>query len=130
MSPSSKRHRANKDRDRAEALWSAGGSSLSMVREGIIVAAIPALFGLLPLLTGHIQYHTRAGMVTIDGAPARVLGLAAIALGFCVHVHFYWEPHKALSKHARPAMFASALVLVASLAYAFYALVLHPEGLL
>ena len=125
MSPPSRRHRSGKGRGWFSAYWSSRGSSLSMIREGIVVAAIPALFGLLPLLTGHLQYHTRGGgWVTIDGLPARALGLAAIALGFCLHVYFYWEPHETLVEHAQPALIASALVFLASLGYAFYALVL------
>ena len=95
-----------------------------MIREGIVLASLPALFGLLPLLTGHFEWTTRGHRVSIDGAPARALGLAAIAFGFCLHVHFYWEPHENLTEHAQPAMIASALIMLASLGYAFYALVL------
>jgi hypothetical protein len=81
---------------------------------------IPAVVGLIPLVTGHLEYTVKGGRVTIDGAPARALGLAALALGACLHVHFFWQRHEGLSEYGQPVLVASALVMLGSLGCALY----------
>lgn len=98
-------------------LFGSGGSSLSMVRNGIVLALIPVLWGLFPLISGHYEHRGRGGRTVLDGWSARALGLAAIALGACLHVHFYWSRHDSLSEFRRPAMVVSVLVFLGALGF-------------
>jgi hypothetical protein len=98
-----------------------GRSGIAVWRDGVALALIPALLGLYPLIAGHFAIRTRSWNLVLDGAPARALGLAAIALGACIHFHFYWDAHEDLSPYSQPAQVAAALVFFGALAYIAYA---------
>jgi hypothetical protein len=98
-----------------------GRSDLAAWRDGVGLAVIPALFGLWPLVTGHFVMSVRGGQLALNGAPARALGIAAIALGACVHFHYFWGAHDRLSAYSQPAQVAAALVFLGALGYIAYA---------
>jgi hypothetical protein len=98
-----------------------GRSEIVVWRDGVVLALIPVLLGLYPLIAGHFEMRTRGGKLVLDGAPARALGLAAIALGACVHVHFFWDAHDDLSAYSQLAQVTAALVFLGALAYIAYA---------
>jgi hypothetical protein len=82
-----------KDHPRFESLcWSesSGRSPVAAWRDGVVLAAISVLIGLWPLMMGHFAMSARGGHIVLDGAPARALGIAAIAIGACLHFHFFW----------------------------------------
>jgi hypothetical protein len=82
---------------------------------------IPALFGLWPLIAGHFEMRVRGGLLVLDGAPARALGLAAIALGACVHFYYFWGAHDRLSSYSQPAQIIAALVFLGALGFIAFA---------
>jgi hypothetical protein len=98
-----------------------GRSGIAVWRDGVVLALVPALIGLYPFITGHFAMRTRGGWLVLDGAPARALGIAAIALGACVHFHFFWDAHDHLSHYSQPAQVVAALVFFAALGYLAYA---------
>lgn len=116
MAPRSKRPKPNsrtgRDRELASSPWWSSTSGLSMVRDGVVLALVPIVLGLFPLISGHAEYGTRRGRLVLDGWTARAAGLAAIALGACLHFHFYWARHDSLSEHSQPAMGVASLVFL------------------
>jgi hypothetical protein len=99
-----------------------GSSGIAIWRDGVGLAAIPALLGLVPLVTGHFEMWMRHGSrLVLDGAPARALGIAALAFGACVHFHFYWGARKDLSPYSQAAQVGAAVVFLAALGYIAYA---------
>jgi hypothetical protein len=107
----------SKDRGPAFAFWNTGGSPLAMWRDGVVLPLILAIVGLVPLVTGHFEAKGRGGTLVLDGAPARVLGLAVIAFGACWHVHSFWERHERLSWYSHRAMIVAGLVFLGSIGY-------------
>jgi hypothetical protein len=115
---------ARKDRTFGESgLFSEGSgrSGIAVWRDGVALALIPALLGLYPLITGHLAMRTRGGNLVLDGAPARALGLAAIALGACIHFHFFWSAHDDLSPYSQPAQIVAALLFFGAWCWIAYA---------
>jgi hypothetical protein len=113
-----------KDRGSVGSGISSGGigqSGLAVWRDGVALALIPALIGLWPLSTGHFVMPTRGANLVLDGAPARALGIAAIALGAGVHFYFFWEAYDRLSPFSRPAQVVAGLVFFGALGYIAYA---------
>src|SRR5262249_43320117 len=98
-----------------------GRSRIAVWRDGVALALIPVLIGLYPLIAGHFAMRTRGGTLVLDGAPARALGLGAVALGACVHFHFFWGADDDLSPYSRPAQIVAALVFFGALGYIAYA---------
>jgi hypothetical protein len=116
--------RSRKDRDlRGSGLSSEGSgqSDLAVWRDGVGLTLIPTLFGLWPLITGHFALRTRGGQLALDGAPARALGLAGIALGACVLFHFFWAARERFASYSQPAQVAAALAFVGALGFIAYA---------
>lgn len=98
-----------------------GQSDLAAWRDGVGLALIPALFGLWTLITGHFAMNFRSTHILLDSALARVLGIAALALGACVHFHFFWGAHDRLSPYSQPAQAVAALVFFGALSFIAYA---------
>src|SRR5262249_9134746 len=113
-----------KDRSRGVwDLWSSGSgrSELAVWRDGVVLALIPVLLGLIPLITGHFETPRGRGHLVLDGAPARALGLAAIAFGACVHFHFYWGVRDDLSSYSQLGQIGAVVVFLAAMGYIAYA---------
>lgn len=102
-----------------ESLFEASGrGGLSAWREGVVLALLPVLYGVFPLISGHITLRGRGGgQFRLDDGPARAWGLAAIALGFAIHVRFFWSSHETLSEHHGRGMLASAVLFLGAVAY-------------
>jgi hypothetical protein len=98
-------------------LEGSGRSELAMWRDGVVLALLPVIYGLFPLISGVVNIRSRRGAFHLEGMEARALGLAAIALGAALHVHFFWASHKTLSDHYGAGMIASAAVFLGSIAY-------------
>jgi hypothetical protein len=117
--------RARKDRGSriAEGLFeSAGKGPLSIWRDGVVLALLPALYGLFPLISGHVYLggRGRGGAVELHGGQARAVGVAAIALGIAIHVHFFWGAHETLSEYHGRGLLGAALLFFGALAYLGY----------
>lgn len=97
-----------------------GRSDLAVWRDGVGLAVILALFGLWPLIAGHFEIRLRGSPLVLDGAPARALGIAAIALGACLHVHYFWDTRDRLAPYAQPALVVAALVFLGALGFVAY----------
>jgi hypothetical protein len=105
---------------REASLFNSGNSDLARWRDGVVLAIIPALAGLYPVFTGHLAFSTRGGWTVIDGTPARAAGVAAIALGLCLHFHAFWTTEEKLEPYRTPATIAAAVVFLGALGIAMY----------
>lgn len=99
-----------------------GGSALAQWRNGIILPLIPVVLGLFPLISGHFEsiVRVRGKMIVLDGPPARLLGVAAIAFGACLHIHYFWEGHETLAEFSQPVLIVAGLVFLTAIGFLFY----------
>jgi hypothetical protein len=94
---------------------------MSMWRNGVVLAALPALYGLYFVVAGHVLHRGRGGGgFELIGLKARAYGLIFVAIGALLHVHFYWKSHPALRDRARAAMWGATAMGLAALAYVLW----------
>jgi hypothetical protein len=75
------------------------------------------MYGLFPLISGYVILRGRGGALEFRGGQARAWGMAAIALGIALHVHYFWGSHETLSEYHGRGMLGAALLFFGALAY-------------
>jgi hypothetical protein len=99
--------------DEAEHLASSpSGGRFKMWLLGVVLALIPAGYGVFSLITGNARFFGRQGShVDLDGAGGIALSIAYIAVGVFIHAHWFWGLHPRLE------LFSPILKLIAVLAF-------------
>lgn len=91
---------------------------------GILVPAVPIVYGLLCMLAEEAQFIGRYGIITLSGAAAMSAGAAYMAFGLFLHVHFVWDDHPQLGSLSDPARTLLLIVTGLSLTFTFVGVLL------
>jgi hypothetical protein len=90
---------------------------ISKLLMGIIVPALPVLYGVSSVLSRHSKFIGRGRMADLSGLAAVAAGIGYLSLGLFIHVHYCWKDHPKLAGGADAA--SVFLILVVGLALLF-----------
>ncbi|MBT4815463.1 MAG: hypothetical protein HN742_02755 [Lentisphaerae bacterium] len=90
------------DVDLADSLsGTASGSTFSRIAGGVVTAIVLSLFGLRACITRNAMLPgSRGAKLELSGPAAVSLGVALVAAGFFLHVHFVWTTSERLYRWA------------------------------
>jgi len=87
---------------------------------GIVIAAVPIIYGIICLRRGHTTLFGRGANSDLTGDGGFWLAVAYISAGAFLHFHYFWSLSQSLWRLSQFAKLLSVLVFLPSFLYALY----------
>ena len=88
---------------------------------GMLVAAIPIIFGVKCLIRGDaVLFGNRSSSLHLTGTAATALNTAYIAFGCFLHFHYFWGLDENLCRYSQTGKTISLLVFIPCFLFALY----------
>jgi hypothetical protein len=115
-----KEHRTYFD-DAEDLAYGPSGGRVKQWLAGIVLAAIPIIYGIVCIHRGHTTlFGRRATNLDLSGAAGVALSISYIAVGGFLHFHYFWGLSERLWKFSQAGKVICVLVFLPSFLYALY----------
>ncbi|MBN1853844.1 MAG: hypothetical protein JW829_14015 [Pirellulales bacterium] len=92
---------------------------LAKLVAGVVIPGIILSYGLIGIFSGNAPIIARRGLTNVTGLPAISVGIAYVAVGLFLYVHFCWENHATFAGLRDVARKILLLVIAIALAATF-----------
>jgi hypothetical protein len=107
--------------DAEDLAYGPSGGRVKQWLAGVILAAIPIIYGIICIHRGHtILFGRRVTDLDVSGKAGFWLAVSYIAVGSFLHFHYFWGLSERLWRFSQAGKFISALVFLPSFLYALY----------
>ena len=90
---------------------------------GVLVAAVPAVYGIRCLLSGETTIIGRHGWLTITGSASVAFAVAFISLACWLHFQYFWTNHQRLWRYSELGKLAAIAAFSGSLIFGCISLI-------
>jgi len=107
--------------DAEDLAYGPSGGRLKQWLAGIVLAAIPIIYGIVCIHRGHTTlFGRRATNLDLSGTASFALAISYIAVGAFLHFHYFWGLSEHLWRFSQAGRFICVLVFLPSFLYAIY----------